>query len=404
MTKKLRVAALLSHPIQYVVPLLRRLAAHPEIDLTVYFMSDTGLRARKIAHYGETIQWDTPLLGGYHHEMLANVSPWPDVARPYAKIHPGILPALALGGFDALFMHGYMAATELFTYAAAKALRLPVLFWGDVLLDSPQILTGSRVREAFRTAFAHGLDAALAMSSQARRYYEHYGVPEERIHWAPLCVDGAAWMEKTDALRAAPGRAELRRALGADPALPVIAYVAHMRANKRPRDVVDALAAMTVPASLVMAGGGPLYEELVAYCAQRKSPRVHLLGMRNQGDLPAIYAASDVFVLPSGPGEVTPLVVQEAMCASLPVVISDAVPSTIDFVREGENGYTYPVGDIPALADRLDRVLADPAETARLGAHSRALITPWSYDVTMAGILDALHAVTGTGARKGGAR
>lgn len=396
MTKKLRVAALLSHPIQYVVPLLRRLAAHPEIELTVYFMADTGLRVKKIAHYGETIQWDTPLLGGYHHEMLANVSPWQDSARPYAKINPGILPALARGGFDALLMHGYMAATELFTYAAAKALRIPVLFWGDVLLDSPQILTGSRLRELFRTGFARGLDAALAMSTQARRYYEHYGVPKEHIHWAPLCVDGAAWMAKTDALR--PQRAELRRGLGVDPDLPVIAFVAHMRANKRPRDVVDALAQMKVPASLVMAGGGPLHEEMVAYCAARKSPRVHLLGMRNQGDLPAIYASSDVFVLPSGPGEVTPLVVQEAMCASLPLVISDAVPSTIDFVREGENGYTHPVGDVPALADRLDRVLADPAETARLGARSRALITPWSYDVTMAGILDALHAVTG-GAR-----
>ena len=58
MTKKLRLAALLSHPIQYLVPLMRRLAAHPEIELTVYFMSDTGLRARKIAHYGDAIKWD----------------------------------------------------------------------------------------------------------------------------------------------------------------------------------------------------------------------------------------------------------------------------------------------------------------------------------------------------------
>ena len=396
MTKKLRLAALLSHPIQYLVPLMRRLAAHPEIELTVYFMSDTGLRARKIAHYGDAIKWDTPLLGGYRHEMLTNVSPWPDSARPYAKLHPGITVALARGRFDAVLMHGYMAATEWLTYAAAKALSIPLLFWGDVLLDSPYILTRStRARETFRTGFARGLDAALAMSSQARRYYEHYGVPADRIHWAPLCVDSAWWREKTDALRAnVEQRPELRRALGVDPGLPVIAYVAHMRANKRPRDVVDALERMKVPASLIMAGGGPLYDDLARHCAQRKVPRVHLLGVQNQGDLPAIYAMSDVFVLPSGPGEVTPLVVEEAMCASLPLVISDAVPSTIDFVREGENGYTYPVGDIAALADRLDRVLVDPAETARLGARSREIIQPWSYDVTVAGVLDALHAVT----------
>ena len=142
-TKKLRLAALLSHPIQYLVPLMRRLAAHPEIELTVYFMSDTGLRERKIAHYGDTIKWDTPLLGGYRHEMLTNVSPWPDSARPYAKLHPGIVAVLARGRFDAVFLHGSMAASEWLAYAAAKALSLPILFWSDVLLDSPYILTRS---------------------------------------------------------------------------------------------------------------------------------------------------------------------------------------------------------------------------------------------------------------------
>lgn len=396
MTKKLRLAALVSHPIQYLVPLLRRLAAHPEIDLTVYFMSDTGLRERTIAHYGDAIKWDTPLLGGYRHEMLTNVSPWPDSARPYAKLHPGVVAVLARGRFDAVFLHGYMAATEWLAYAAAKALSLPILFWSDVLLDSPYILTRSaRARELFRTNFCRGLDAALAISSQARRFYEHYGVPRDRIFWSPLCVDSAWWMAQTDALRVDPqGRAALRRARGVDADLPVIAFVAHMRENKRPRDVVDALARMKVPASLIMVGGGPLHDDLVRHCAARGGPRVHLLGVQNQGDLPAIYAMSDVFVLPSGPGEVTPLVVEEAMCASLPVVISSAVPSVIDFVREGENGYTYPVGDVSALADRLDRVLGSPAETARLGARSREMMEPWSYDVTVAGILDALHAVT----------
>ena len=304
MSKKLRVAALLSHPIPYVVPLMRRLAAHPEIDLTVYFMSDTGLRSRKIAHYGETIQWDTPLLGGYHHEMLANVSPWQDSARPYAKLNPGILTALARGHFDAIFMHGSMAATELLTLVAANAMRVPVLFWGDVLLDSPMILASSRWRRLLRGGFARSIDAALALSTQARRFYEHHGVPASRIFWAPLCVDSASWMERTDALR--PDREALRRALGVDPALPVIAYVAHMRANKRPRDVVDALARMKVPASLVMVGSGPMYDDLVRHCAERAVPRVHLLGTKNHSEVPGIYAMSDVFVLPSGPGEVTP--------------------------------------------------------------------------------------------------
>ena len=388
-----RLAALVSHPIPYVVPLMRRLAAHPEIDLTVYFMTRTGLRPGFVKGYGGTIVWDIPLLDGYPHEFLPNVSRWPESGRPRAKINPAIVGALARGRYDALFLHGYSSVTEWMAFAAAKALRLPVLFWGDVLIDSRPILTrSSAARALFRRAFCAGIDAALALSTQARRYYERYGVPEGRIHWAPLCVDNASWIAKVDALR--PRRAELRKGFGADPDLPAIAYVAHMRPNKRPRDVIAAFSRMKTPASLLMAGGDGLFDELCAEQARQPVPRVHLLGPRNQSELPALYAAADAFVLPSGPGEVTPLVVLEAMCAGLPLVISDAVPSIVDFVREGENGFTHPVGDVAALAGRLDAILGDPAAQARMGARSREIIAAWTYDVTVGAVVDALRAVT----------
>jgi glycosyltransferase involved in cell wall biosynthesis len=148
---------------------------------------------------------------------------------------------------------------------------------------------------------------------------------------------------------------------------------------------------MKTRASLVMVGGGPLYDELERYVRDRGLERVHLAGLQNQTRLPPYYAVGDAFVLPSAPGEVTPLVVQEAMWSGLPVVISDAVPSTIDFVREGDNGFTYPVGDVDALADRLDRVLADPATTAAMSARSREIVAPWTYDVAVRGVVAALE-------------
>src|SRR5262249_50851140 len=156
-----------------------------------------------------------------------------------------------------------------------------------------------------------------------------------------------------------------------------VAYVANMRPNKRPKDVLMALERMRVPASLLMVGEGPLLAEVVRYVADRPQARVRLLGSRNQTELPSGYACADLFVLPSSPGEVTPLVVQEAMWASLPLVISDAVPSIIDFVREGENGFTFPVGDLDALADRFDRVLADPATRTAMAGRSREIIASW---------------------------
>jgi glycosyltransferase involved in cell wall biosynthesis len=393
MATKLRLAALLSHPIQYLVPLMRRLAAHPEIDLTVFFMTDTGLREGYIEGYGATLKWDLPLLDGYRHVFLPNRSPRPGVTGPVSKLNPGIVRELARGRFDAVYLHGYMSLTEWLAFATAKALRLPVLFHGDVVLH-PHAEHPSFGRQAFRRAFCAGIDAALAPSKRAYSFYEAYGFPRERVFWAPLCVDNDWWMAQGDALR--PQRAELRRALGIDPDLPVVAYVAHMRPVKRPLDAVLAFAQMKTKATLLMAGEGPLHPEVERYVRERPDLRVRLVGAKNQGELPAIYTAADAFVLTSE-HEVNPLVIREAMCCELPLVISDGVQVTADFVHEGENGFTYPMGDTAALAERLDRVLADPARRAAMGARSREVIAPWSYEATVRGILDALAAV---GARK----
>ena len=74
--RRVRLAYLVSHPIQYQAPLLRRIAEEPEIDLTVFFGSDFSVRGYRDEGFGVGVKWDIPLLDGYRHEFL------PQVARP----------------------------------------------------------------------------------------------------------------------------------------------------------------------------------------------------------------------------------------------------------------------------------------------------------------------------------
>src|SRR5262245_467393 len=68
--RKFRLAYLVTHPIQYQAPLLRKIAAHDAIDLTVFFQSDISLATFHDAGFGRAIRWDTPLTEGYEHEFL----------------------------------------------------------------------------------------------------------------------------------------------------------------------------------------------------------------------------------------------------------------------------------------------------------------------------------------------
>src|SRR5277367_5548307 len=67
---KVRLAYLVSHPIQYQAPLLRRIAQEPDIDLTVFFGSDFSVRGYKDEGFGVGVKWDVPLLEGYEYEFL----------------------------------------------------------------------------------------------------------------------------------------------------------------------------------------------------------------------------------------------------------------------------------------------------------------------------------------------
>src|ERR1700710_1918925 len=70
MTNKVKLAYLVSHPIQYEAPLLRRIAQEPDIELTVLFGSDFSVRGYKDEGFGVGVKWDVPLLEGYHYEFL----------------------------------------------------------------------------------------------------------------------------------------------------------------------------------------------------------------------------------------------------------------------------------------------------------------------------------------------
>ncbi|QCU78549.1 glycosyltransferase family 4 protein [Citricoccus sp. SGAir0253] len=102
--------------------------------------------------------------------------------------------------------------------------------------------------------------------------------------------------------------------------------------------------------------------------------RVHFLGHVTDAELHTAYLRADVFCQP-GTAELQSLVSLEAMSASKPVVLADAL-ALPHLVTDGDNGYLFAPGDPQDLAAKLTAVLcADPGERARMGraSHDRAV-------------------------------
>lgn len=387
-----RVAYLVSHPIQYQVPLLQRLAAHPEIALHVYFMDDQGARRRRDPEFGVSVQWDLPMLSGYQWTLLRNRSPLAARDSFLRFIHPTIVGALRRGRYDAVIVHGYAHATEWLAFLGAWRSGTPILLRGESTLRPRR--GGAAVKDVVLRALLRRIGGALAIGTLNREFYRAYGVPNDRIFPVPYAVDNARFLADAERWRAS--RTEVRRTLGLAADLPVVLYAGKLIPRKRPLDLVLAYAEVAAahPAALVFLGEGSERPALEAAIAQRGLSAARITGFVNQSEIGRYYAAADVLVLPSS-HEPWGLVLNEAMCFGLPVIASDAVGAAPDLVRPGETGFVYPTADVPALARALRRLLADPDERARMGARSRELVGAFSYDADIRGILEALRQVAG---------
>ena len=387
-----RVAYLVSHPIQYQAPLLRRLAQEETLDLTVLFLSDFSTRKYADAGFGKVISWDVDLLSGYNWKVL---SAWGSDDRLgfWTPVTAGIERELCQGRYDILWLHGYGHQAHLRAWFAAKRAGLKVLFRGE---SHGLTNNGSSFRQTakrrLRSTLFRNIDGFLAIGSANREYYLSHGVPPDRIFMMPYAVDNAAFRRE----RRSPESDDLLRQHKLTTGRPIILFAAKLQPLKRPWDIWNAYIRLSPngvdePAPyLIFVGEGSERARLEAAVADRGWGRsVRFVGFQNQTILPAYYAIADVFVLASD-REQWGLALNEAMNAGVAVIVSDQVGARFDLVEDGVNGYVFPVGDVEALADRLRRITGDPLLARSMGSKSLHKISSWNFEADIRGFHEAI--------------
>jgi glycosyltransferase involved in cell wall biosynthesis len=130
----------------------------------------------------------------------------------------------------------------------------------------------------------------------------------------------------------------------------------------------------------VLVGDGPLRKELVRLRGKLGlDSSVHLVGYQQYEQLPTYYGLAEAFVL-SSVSETWGLVVNEAMAAGLPVLVSKRCGCASDLVREGRNGFSFDPSDSNALRDAMVRLSSRQCDRQAMGDHSRELIRRWSVE------------------------
>jgi glycosyltransferase involved in cell wall biosynthesis len=391
---RVRLAVVTSHPIQYATPLYAYLNRDPELEVTVLFCSDISLRGAEDPGFGRPVAWDVDLLHGYTAVFLGERASARSKAGFWSLVCPELILELRKSRYDVVWIHGQQFAAYVLAFALAKLQGIPVMTRADSHLGLSRTRLRKHMRNLVLSLQYRFIDRFLAVGTSNHDYYRALGVPEERIFRVPFSVDNERFMAASTLTD--EQRAEVRASFGVYDERPILLYASKLLPRKHPDDLLRAAALLGARGYLVhvlIVGSGSMGAELEALASELRLDNVSFIGFVNQSELPRIYASSDVFVLPAE-NEPWALVVNEVMCAGLPVVLGATVGCVPDLVKEGANGFTCIAGEPASLASALEPLVRDAALRRRMGNESRRRISEWGYEQCRQGIRAAVSAFT----------
>lgn len=285
--------------------------------------------------------------------------------RSSERLLAGETPAI-VHGFDTPWSYG--ASTLLL--AREHGGRSMFSFFGDVLPHAAELEHLDSTSRPFSTAsraVLRGVDLAASMTNHCRELVRHVGLSPEDVALVRVIGDMEPFNPGVD------GRA-IRARYGDGP---LLLFVGQLRARKGPHLLVDALPAIRQQfpgARAVFVGPDYGYrDELGARAAELGlEDAVEVVGPVEDAELPAYYAAVDVFVFPTMTTiECLGLSFVQAMFAGVPVVAT-RIAGAPEVIRDGIDGRLVEPGDAEALARGIVEVLTLPDdEQAALGRRGR---------------------------------
>jgi len=276
-------------------------------------------------------------------------------------------------------------------YLYAKATKTPFVLWtGEWRL--PQTTLRTTTFPLIKRIY-HGADSVVVYGPHIKEYVTDLGVPAEKIHigWNTTDIDRFTHPDPD-------AEESVRASLGIPQDAPVALFVGRHVKEKGLGYLLDAFRQIVSDVEptpyLVLVGDGNRHDVLREQAADLET--VLFPGYVDNDRLPPYYGLADVFVLPSilteDFREPWGLVINEAMGSGTPVIASSEVgAAAAGVVRDCENGYIVPERNTGVLADRLKRLLSNPAKAEQMGQAAEEGIKEYSFDKMVDGFEDAIH-------------
>jgi D-inositol-3-phosphate glycosyltransferase len=278
--------------------------------------------------------------------------------------------------YDLLHSHYWLSGVA--AQRLARRWQIPHVTMFHTLAHLKQLANPAETEPTLRLEMERQLiqhaDRIVAATQDERvQIIRHCGATSSQVEVIPCGVDLRRFV--------AHDHREARARLGWKSEQPVLLFVGRLDPFKGPDVLLQAAALMQKKAQIVIVGGNaagdPEIEKLRQLaCELHIQKRVRFLGARPQEELPLMYSAADVTVVPSY-HESFGMAAVESLACGTPVVATRA-GGLMTVIRHGETGYLVPRNP-GFFAERLDSLLSDPATLQAMSVAARPSILPYSW-------------------------
>lgn len=353
------------------------------------------LLALELKGRSKTYGWTSPADPPFAKRSLTTA----DETATAALVAPRLRAALTEAGPVAVGVNGWYDFLSLTTIRWCATHRVPFAVMSESPLPDKSSSLG---REAIKSRVVRLARAALVGGRSHADYARRLGIPPEAVFTGYDAVDNDHF--RKGAARAREEAVEARRRLG----LPENYFLASKRFVPKkniPRLLeafagyrADCAAVGESPWKLVLLGDGPDKELVLGWIAKLGlRDDVLLPGFRSYDELPSYYGLAGAFVHASTHEE-WGLVVNEAMAAGLPVLLSRRCGCAPDLLEEGRNGFGFDPFDVAALRALLLKVAGAGCDRVTMAAAGQRTVERCSPEHFGEGFAAAIRCAISRGA------
>ncbi|HZV69764.1 MAG TPA: glycosyltransferase family 4 protein [Saprospiraceae bacterium] len=385
---KKNIYFLVSHPIQYYVPLYQLMAKEEDVNVKVFYCSDETIKGAIDKEFGVKVKWDIPLLSNYNYEFLNNHAIKPSIHSGFwGLVNPGIISALFKAEKGLVIINGWNNFSYILGFVAAKmfghttAIRCEAPFYKESNRKKSLV---NKIRFILLKYILFGwlTDYYLYVGKQNYQFYKYFGVKENKLIFTPYAVDNDRF--RNEFLQTAAD-SNFHSNNGHQKQFTVL-FTGKLYKIKRPFDLLDSFNRIQVPGKrLIIVGDGILKKDMDAYIKKENISDVEITGFVNQTEIPKYYLKADVLVLCSE-SETWGLSINEAMNFDLPVVAYDSVGCAADLIRNGINGFVVENKNVGLLSEAIENIYRQNWPDNQMGKASGVIISDYSNKKIIEGI------------------